>query len=140
QYNCELAEQSIEKGYVNEALQYLKRAQAIDHDCVRASMIRGRLESDAGRYKEAIRYYKRIIAQDPDYISEIVSPLAECYRKLNEEDKLVKFLEECLETHPRISLALMISGYLQRHQGEKAAIEFIAQQIQRQPSLRGLSY
>ena len=140
QYHCELAEEMIHKGRMDESLNYLKRAQAIDHDCVRASMIRGRIEAQAGRYKEAIRCYKRVIAQDSDYISEIVSPLAECYRKMGEEDQLVAFLEECLVTHPRISLVLVIAHYLQCQQGEKAAIEFIAQQIQRQPSLRGLSY
>jgi len=140
QYYCELAEQMIEKGWTQDVLSNLKRAQAIDHACVRASMIRGRLESEAGNYKEAIRCYKRVIAQDPDYISEIVSPLADCYRSTREEDKLVTFLEECLVRYPRISLVLVISDYLHRQHGEKVAIEFIAQQIQRQPSLRGLSH
>lgn len=140
QYYCELAEQMIEKGWSQDALNDLKRAQAIDHGCVRASMIRGRLESEVGHYKEAIRCYKRVIAQDPDYISEIVAPLADCYRYLNEEDKLVTFLEESLVRYPRISLVLVISDYLHRQHGEKVAIEFIAQQIQRQPSLRGLSH
>lgn len=140
QYHCELAEQMISKGRVTDALSDLKRAQAIDHACVRASMIRGCLESEAGRYKEAIRYYKRVIVQDPDYISEIVAPLVDCYRNINEENKLVTFLEECLVKYPRISLVLVISDYLHRQHGEKVAIEFIAQQIQNQPSLRGLSY
>ena len=44
-----------------------------------------------------------------------------------------------MSKYPRISLVLAISAYLQRQHGEKSAIEFIAQQIQRQPSLRGLT-
>lgn len=140
QYHCELAEQMISKNRTTDALNDLKRAQAIDRACARASMIRGRLESEVGRYKEAIRCYKRGITQDPDYISEIVAPLATCYQNLQEEDKLVVFLEECLVKYPRISLVLVISDYLHRQHGEKVAIEFIAQQIQRQPSLRGLSH
>ena len=91
QYYCELAEQMIKKGRVDQILNYLKRAQAIDHSCVRASLIRARLEYDTQRYKESIRCYKRVIDQDPDYISEIVAPLSECYQELAEEEKLVTY-------------------------------------------------
>ena len=139
QYYCELAEQMIEQGRINQARQYLKRAQAIHHDCVRASLIRAKMESDAGEYREAIRCYKRVMDQDPDYISEIVIPLSVCFQQMGEENSLVTYLESCLVSHPRISLVLAISDYLQRQHSEKVAIEFIAQQIQKQPSLRGLS-
>lgn len=141
QYHCELAEQLVDKECTSQALHYLKRAQAIDHRCVRASLIQARLETEGKHYKEAIRCYKRVVEQDPDYISEVVLPLTECYRRVNgEEDKLVAYLEDCLIRYPRISLVLAISDYLQYQHGEKVAIEFIAQQIQRQPSLRGLTY
>ena len=139
QYHCELAEQMIDKGRTSQALHYLKWAQAIDHHCVRASFIQARLKTEGGHYKEAICYYKHVVKQDPDYISEVVFLLTECYRRINEEDKLVAYLEDCLIRYPRISLVLAISDYLQRQHGEKVAIEFIAQQIKRQPSLRGLT-
>lgn len=42
--------------------------------------------------------------------------------------------------YSRISLVLAISDYLKRHRGEKVAIEFVAQEIQRKPSLRGLAH
>lgn len=140
QYHCELAEQMIDKGHTSQALHYLKGAQAIDRHCVRASLILARLETEVGHYKEAIRFYKRVVEQDPDYISEVVFLLTECYRCVNEEDKLVAYLENCLIRYPRISLVLAISNYLQHRHGEKVAIEFIAQQIKRQPSLRGLTH
>ena len=140
QYHCELAEQMIDKGCTSQALYYLKRAQAIDYHCVRASLILARLEIEGGHYKEAIRCYKRVVEQDPDYISEVVLLLTKCYRCINEEDKLVAYLEGCLIRYPRISLVLAISDYLQHQHKEKIAIEFIAQQIKQQPSLRGLTH
>ncbi|AAO90076.2 lipopolysaccharide assembly protein LapB [Coxiella burnetii] len=140
QYHCELAEQMIDTGRTSQAVQCLKRAQAIDSNCVRASLIQGRLESENAHYREAIRCYKRVVEQDPDYISEAVGPLVDCYQRLGEENKLVAYLEDCLMRYPRISLVLAISDHLQHRHGEKAAIEFIAQQIQRQPSLRGLTH
>lgn len=139
QYYCELAEQLIQNDQIVQALASLKRAQSIHQGCIRASMIRARLEQKQERYKEAIRYYKKAIDQDPDYISEVVAPLSECHQALTEENELVEYLEQCLEKHPRISLVLEISNYLQHNRGEKAAIEFIAHQIQHQASLRGLS-
>ena len=140
QYYCELAEQMKDKGNVAQAQHYLKRAQATDRDCVRASLIRATLEIEFQQYKEAIRCYKRVKEQDSNYISEIVEPITQCYQKINEEAKLVTYLQDCLKDHPRISLVLAVSSYLQRLHGDKAAIEFIATQIQRQPSLRGLSH
>lgn len=140
QYHCELAEQMCEAKRYDEAQNFLKRAQAIDHSCVRASMIRGRIEAAHGQYKEAIRCYKRVREQDPDFISEIITPLGNCYRALEAENKYVEYLQACLLETPRISVVLAISDYLQRSSGDKAAIEFIAKQIRGQPSLRGLEY
>ncbi len=139
QYHCELAEEMIMETRITQALQYLKRAQAIDENCVRASLIRARLDFEVGRCKEAICHYKRAIEQDPDYISEIITPMAECYQKLNEESKMVQFLKNCLHTYPRITIVLSISDYLQKQYGENEAIEFIAKEIQHRPSLRGLT-
>ena len=138
QYHCEIAEQMIDRGQTSQAIQYLKRAQSIDSHCVRASLIQARLESESSHYRKAIRCYKYVTKQDPDYISEVITPLVNCYQHLGEENKLVEYLEDCLVPYPRISLVLAISDYLQHQHGEKTAIEFIAQQIQRQPSFRGL--
>lgn len=142
QYHCELAEPLIDKERSSQikAAFYLKRAQAIDPNCVRASLLQARQETAEGDYKEAIRCYKRVIDQDPDYISEVVAGLVECYQHINEEEKLVVFFKECLVRYSRISLVLAISDYLKRHRGEKVAIEFVAQEIQRKPSLRGLAH
>ena len=140
QYYCELAEQMLEKSWVTEALQHLKRAQAIDHRCARASMVRGRIAMEAGEYEEAIRCYKFVRSQDLAYISEIIEPMAFCYHEIGDEQSFVKFLQACLVDSPRINVVLAISKYLQAHKSDKEAIDFVAEQIQRRPSLRGLSH
>lgn len=140
QYYCELAEQCREKGYITKARHYLKKAQDIDRDCVRASLICGSLEYDVGEYNAAIHYYKKVKNQDPDYITEIIQPLELCYQKIGGENKFIEFLYICLHKYPRISIVIAISEYLQRIQGTKVAIEFIAEQIKHQPSLRGVNH
>jgi len=139
-YCCEMAEQKRVGGQINAARNYLKRAASIDPACARASLIRGNLECEAGDYKEAIRCYKRVKLQDPDFISEIAEPLVHCYQKMGEEKKLIAYLQECLKDYPRIAFVLVMSEYMKRHHGDKYAIEFLAEQIQGQPSLRGMSY
>jgi len=140
QYYCELAEQMIKSKRVVEAFNYLKRANAIDHSCVRASLIRASLEIQTQEYKEAIRSLKRVLEQDSDYISEIIQPLSLCYQRLNDEKRLVAYLEDCLQRYPSVSIVLAISDYLKNVEGDKAAIEFIAQHINLRPSLRGLNH
>lgn len=140
QYHCELAEQGLLQHHYNDVFMHLKRAESIDKHCVRASMMRGRVEAEKGQYREAIRSYKRVREQDPDFLSEIISPLAACYAELGQEAQCIQYLEECLAENPRISFVLAISNYRQRHFGTKEAIEFVAEQIRRAPSLRGLAH
>ncbi len=140
QYYCELADQMMATQRASEAKNYLKRALAADHHCVRASLLRAQLAITTEDYKEAIRCLKQVKNQNPDYLSEIIKPLANCYEQINDEESLVAYLQASLHDYPRISIVLAISDYLQRQQGDKAAIEFIAEQIQQQPSLRGLDH
>ena len=140
QYYCELAEEKLEKSWLAEASQYLKRAQAIDHACVRASLLRGKVAMESGEYEEAIRCYKYVRNQDADYLSEVIDPLTHCYRELNDSASLIEFLQSCLLDNSRIKIVLAIGNYFQEHESDKKAIEFIAEQIQNRPSLRGLSY
>ena len=139
-YYCEIAELMIEKNNHESALDNLDSAQKIDPDCVRASLVRGRIEMHKQNYDEAIKCYKKVKKQNSDFISEIVSPLLRCYHALNEDEKLVAYLNECLRDHQRFSFVSAISEYLKHKVGDKAAIEFIASQIQRQPSMRGLRH
>src|SRR5207253_6791597 len=52
--------------------------------------------------KSALRHLKRIKNQNSDYLSEAIEPLAVCYEKLNEEEKLVSYLLQVLEEYPKI--------------------------------------
>lgn len=140
QFYCEIADHFLEKFWTTEALQHLKRAQAIDPNCVRASLLRGNIAVEAKEYKEAIRCYTYILAQDVDYISEIIDPVTHCYHCLEDEAGLASFLRRCVKQHPRFAVVSAMTEYLMHHKGEQAAIEFMTQQIQRQPSLRGLSH
>lgn len=140
QYYCECASKAQQESDYMAANRYLKRAIATDSSCVRASIIKADIAMQQQDYRVAIRHYQRVREQNPDYLAEVIKPLCECFRNLGDEEAMVDYLNECLESSPRVAIALALSDYLQERYGEAAAIEFIAEQIQRTPTLRGLKH
>lgn len=138
QFYCELAEQEAGKGQIASALDHLHQAISTDPNCVRANLIAGRLAYQTQHYVEAIRHYQNVKVQDIYFIPEIITPICQCYRALGKEQELVEYLQECLKEFPNIFLVLTVANYLQSLKGEKVAIEFIAQHIKNDVSLRGL--
>lgn len=140
QYYCELAEQTSQKKQIDKAKSYLQHALQNDRNCVRASILQAEIETLSGNFKSAIRAYKQVKSQDPDFISEIVLPLAHCCEELKAEDELIDYLRTCLNEYPRVPVVLVLADYLRKQQGDKVAIEFLAEQIHLHPSLRSLDY
>ncbi len=138
-YCCELAEQARAQGNNDQANRFLRKALAADRLCARASLLLGNMEMLAGRYKAAIRHFKQVKHQDPDFITEAVGPLAECYEQIGNESDFLTYLHECLHEYPRISIVLMLADRLRQWQGDKAAADFIAEQLKHHPSVRGLN-
>ncbi len=139
-YYCEMAERALERLNTDQSLKYLKRALSVDRDSVRASLIQAKIEYQQGRYKSAIRYYKRVKQQDPEFLSEAILPLVKCYEKLSDEAGLIAYLRQCLDDSPRISIVLIFAERLQKRDGSAAAIKFLIEQLQRRPSVRGLKH
>jgi len=139
-YYCELAEAARAAGEVDKTRDFLKLALAEDKTCVRANILLGRLNADVGAYQDAIDAYQKAIEQDPDYISEVLSQLRECYRRLDQDGEFMQYLYRCLALHPRISIVLILSNYIRSQKGDVAAIEFITEHIYRCLSLRGVAY
>lgn len=137
-YYCELAEKNYQHNDLKSADQYIKQALSIDKNCVRASLLEADLEKRQGNVKSAIRAYKRVVDQDPEYISEIVSPISVCYEQMDSEDQLIKYLRDSLLKYPKLSIALVLSEYLDKREGKKASIDFVTQQAYQKPSLRTL--
>ncbi|MCB1827332.1 MAG: lipopolysaccharide assembly protein LapB [Coxiellaceae bacterium] len=140
QYHCELADIKKSEGNFELALEYCRTADAIDHDCVRASLLRAEIEMSLGNYEMAIRSYKQVKKQDPSFLSETIEPLVNCYQEINKEDQLLGYLNESLKQYQRFSLVKVISQYRQKQEGDVAAIEFLSEQIRRRPSLRALRH
>lgn len=137
-YYCELAEQSHNDHRIQQAHGYLKEALSYDKNCARASIILGKLFIEASDYKQAIRAFRSVHEQDAEYISEVITLLADCYKTMNLEEEFVDYLSKRIAENPRIYFVLAMTDYIRDKQGDMVAIEYLSQQIHRCLSMRGL--
>jgi lipopolysaccharide biosynthesis regulator YciM len=137
-YFCELAEQELRANETHKALKFVKKALNTDHNCARASILEGDIEHQLGDTKAAIRAYRRVEDQDRDYLPEILESLTSCYRELNRIDEMIVYLREILGRQGSISVMLTLAELIREQDGDTVAAEFIAQQLQTRPSVRGM--
>ncbi|MEP5567465.1 MAG: lipopolysaccharide assembly protein LapB [Halioglobus sp.] len=137
-YYCELASERRKVRDLQGARNLLQEALAMDKQSVRASIMLGEVEYDAGRYKQAVKALRRVRQQDPLYISESVPSLRECYRELGDEKSLLTYLRDCLDAHPSPPLLLAAAEDIRVVDGGSIAEQFLVEQLEKMPSLRGM--
>jgi len=138
-FYCELAEQQWLKGEKEDARRHLKSALKANTNCVRANLLSGNMEAQSGHFQEAIRAYQEVHKQDPNFVSEIILPMARCYESLGDTEGMVTYFEECSKNRMTTATVLAFSEWLFESRGEQEAVDFITQHLRRYPSLRGLS-
>lgn len=137
-YYCELAEMLMDEGSRDDAYRYLKKALNTNKYCVRASLLLGSLEYVSGRHKHAIRLYKQVREQDPDFLSEAVVPLAEAYQALGEDESLEFFIRKTMKNFPDTPIVLLLSEKIRGWRGDKEAAQFVFDYVRHHPSVSGL--
>ena len=137
QFECELAERHRSAGDIDAAREAVARAYAADSTSVRAGMISGRLELDAGNDAAAIRAYERAARHDPDYLPVILPQLLACYERVGEVSGARAFLSEMSEHYRVIAPVLTLTRLVEGEEGVPAARAYLAQQLKDRPSVRG---
>lgn len=138
QFYCELAEDARRSHDTGRAQQMVKRALAHDKHCVRASIIQGDMAREAGDLRGAIRCYRRVEEQDIEFLPEVIAPLRRCYEDQGNLDAMIEYLQRVLDRYDGVSPMLALAELLLRRDGETAAAVFVAGQLKRRPSVRGL--
>lgn len=137
-YYCEIAEAAYNKGCYEQGSQHIRQAFHSDSKCVRASLLQAKADIAKGDYKTALRSLKRVKVQNPDYLSEVIESMAQCYEALNEEERLINYLMEMLQEFPRVPVVLILFDRICRWKGDKFAKDSVADYVRRFPSVRGL--
>ena len=137
QFECELADRHRANGAAEAARAAIKRAYAADSTSVRAGIIEGRLESEAGNATNAIRAFERAARHDPDYLPVILPVLLENYEKVGERSGARSFLAEMCEHYRGIAPVLALARMVETEEGVGAARRYLAEQLKDRPSVRG---
>ncbi len=138
QFHCEQACELLVHGQYRSARDLLKKAINSDANCVRASLIEADMLKQEGKYKQAIRIYKRVEKQDSEYIPEAVSRMLECYRQLDKPDEFRNYLHTVVDTHGGITPTIMLTELIAEQDGEEEAMKYITNELKKRPTVRGV--
>ena len=136
QFHCELAEAARRDS--NSVHQHIADALLVEPACVRAFMIRGRIEMAAGNLEAAMATFEHVAELDVDYMPEILSPLLDCYARTQKMDRAEKFLLGITERYQGVSPVLALARMYASTRGEVAAVGFLNNILRQRPSVRAL--
>ncbi|MGI9276973.1 MAG: lipopolysaccharide assembly protein LapB [Endozoicomonas sp.] len=136
---CEQAELCLSHNDRTGARKFIRQAFSRDRNCVRASLILAGMESAEGNTREAIKVLERISRQDIRYVPLSLPLLEEAYARLGNNRGLGAYLARCLNERPGTAIILSMTRMLIYSHGEDYAQGYLANQLRKSPSLRGLN-
>ena len=138
QFYCEKAEEIFTTGEETAALDNLHKAISIDPGCARASLLEAAILQKKEKYKQAIKVYRRIEKQDPDFLPEVVIPMHNCYKNLNKLDEFMEYLHGLVNKYGGITSIMMLAEMIAEKQGKEEAIVFMTTELKKRPTVRGV--
>lgn len=139
QFYCELAENARARENDDEALRRLGQAAEYNPHCARASLIRAHITRQKGDHAAALGAYEQVAERDIELLPEILEPMRACHAALGTEHEMMPFLQRVITRYAGISPVLALADIMRRESGEPAAAEYIAGELGKRPSVRGLS-
>ena len=137
-YCCELAEIALGKGDKENAIKCLQESLKRDSNCARANLSLGRIAIEQSDYAAAIQALHAVAQQKPDFLSETLKPLEQCYQALQQIDILINYLMDLHARYRTGRLTAAIADLIAQHQGADIALQFLEQELKQEPSFIGL--
>ena len=135
---CEMAVSESMHSRPTSAREHLARALAHHRLCVRANLVLGDLELQAGNPSAAIDAWKRIESQNPAYLALAAERMLGAYRQAGRADEGLNLLRGYLAKYPSLDLLnTVFQGTLEAN-GAEQAYRFVRDELRRTPTLLGL--
>ncbi len=138
QYYCEMAMSSILTGDTHSAGHELGLALDANKNCVRANVMLGDIEAEAGAHRAAISYWKRIEFQQAEYLGLVATKLLKSYRALKKLDDGLTQLRDYAEAYKLPSLLTALYEATLAEEGAENAAKLARNELIRKPSLQTL--
>jgi lipopolysaccharide biosynthesis regulator YciM len=137
-FYCELATHELARKQIDAATVHLEQALEVNPHAVRATIMLGDLEKDAGNHKRAIEIWKRIEQQDAQYLPLAAERLMQAHRQLDSEDAGIALLRDYQVKYPSQDLMNVLFQAVLQRDGAEAAYQLVRNELQRNPTLLGL--
>jgi lipopolysaccharide assembly protein B len=136
-YCCELAEYYLQDNSVAQARAEIKRAFTFERKSIRAMLLLAKIEQLEGNHKAAIKELLRVRAARPEFIGQLLEPLALSHRQLGSQADFEKLLKAMVLEDNSSEAALMLTKITSAKSGNAEAIEFLKRHLE---SLSSHSY
>lgn len=107
-YYCEMAEDALNHSENKQAKRLTKQALAADTNCTRAALIEGELYYRQDQLKQAIKSYRSVEEQDPEFLPQVLPIIVNAYIELRKPQELIEYVDGLLQRYPTLSLASAI--------------------------------
>ncbi|AGO15947.1 lipopolysaccharide assembly protein LapB [Glaesserella parasuis] len=133
-YYCEYA-QAVRSDDEKAFLTALQKALSYVPHCARASILLGDFFFEKQEMRTALRYFEAVLEQEPNYISEVLHKIKQCYIALNEQNNFELFLIKANQIKHNSSVDLALAEFIEQKDGVEAAQSRLYQQVRQFPSL-----
>lgn len=133
-YYCEYA-QAVRSDDEKAFLTALQKALSYVPHCARASILLGDFFFEKQEMRTALRYFEAVLEQEPNYISEVLHKIKQCYIALNKQNNFELFLIKANQIKHNSSVDLALAEFIEQKDGVEAAQSRLYQQVRQFPSL-----
>ncbi|MFK5211991.1 lipopolysaccharide assembly protein LapB [Glaesserella parasuis] len=133
-YYCEYA-QAVRSDDEKVFLTALQKALSYVPHCARASILLGDFFFEKQEMRTALHHFEAVLEQEPNYISEVLHKIKQCYIALNEQNNFELFLIKANQIKHNSSIDLALAEFIEQKDGVEAAQSRLYQQVRQFPSL-----
>jgi lipopolysaccharide biosynthesis regulator YciM len=136
-FHCELADQALAAGRIEDAQAQVELALVANRKSARANITAGDIALKRGDASGAMKAWERIESVASDYQPKVVPRIAEQLAATGRRDEALNLLMRALHDTPSIDLLDAAVRFTLQAHGPKAAEALVGEELRRRPSLLG---
>jgi lipopolysaccharide biosynthesis regulator YciM len=138
QFHCELAQQHILLGHVEEGSIHLAKALSANRDCVRANVMLGDIEAAAGNPQAALAVWRAIELQSPEHLELVSARMMAAWRMLGRAEEGLAWLQDVVGKYHLEQTGQVLFEATLDIRGPEAAYRMAHAEAERAPTLAAL--
>lgn len=137
-YYCEMAIGDHTHSRSDSSRENLQRALAANRKCVRANILKGEWEAQAGNHEAAVAAWKQIESQNPAHLCLVAENLLTSHKALGRTAEGLQLLRGYQERYPALDMLNVLFQATLEAEGVDTAYRLVRDDLRRNPSMLGL--